>query len=150
MDSNINKPLMFGAFFSAIAALAHLGCIIFGGEWYRFFGAGEQMAKMAEAGESYPAIVTSVLVLILFTWSVYGLSGARVIGKLPLVRTALVLISSIYILRGVSFIILMPMFPENSIVFWLVSSTICLFIGLLYSVGTYQNWSNLRVNILNR
>ncbi|MFY8328429.1 hypothetical protein [Pseudoalteromonas sp. ZZD1] len=150
MDSNINKPLMFGALFSAIAALAHLGCIIFGGQWYRFFGAGEQMAKMAEAGESYPAIVTSVLVLILFIWSVYGLSGARVISKLPLVRTALVLISSIYILRGVSFIILMPMFPENSIVFWLVSSSICLFIGMLYSVGTYQSWSNLRVNMLNR
>ena len=35
---------------SAIAALAHLGCIIFGGDWYRFFGAGEQMARMAEAG----------------------------------------------------------------------------------------------------
>jgi hypothetical protein len=108
---------MLGALFSAIAALAHLGCIIFGGDWYRFFGAGEQMAKMAEAGESHPTFVTSVIVLLLSIWSVYGLSGARVIGKLPLIRTALVLISSIYILRSISFVALMPMFPENSITF---------------------------------
>lgn len=145
IDSKINKPLMLGAIFSAVAALAHLGCIVFGGDWYRFFGAGEQMAKMAEAGDPHPTIVTSVIVVILSTWSIYGLSGARVIGKLPFVRTALVIISSIYVLRGVVFVVLMPMFPENSITFWLVSSTICLSIGMLYSVGTYQSWSQLSV-----
>jgi len=100
---------------------------------------------MAEAGDSHPTIVTSVLVLILSIWSVYGLSGARLITKLPLLRTALVLISSIYVLRGVSFVALMPMFPENSITFWLVSSAICLSIGMLYSIGTYQSWSKLSV-----
>ncbi|PKH30076.1 hypothetical protein [Shewanella sp. ALD9] len=136
---------MLGAFFSAVAAVAHLGCIIFGGDWYRFFGAGEQMARMAESGESYPTIVTSVLVLLLLTWSAYGLSGAKLIIKLPLLRTALVLISSIYVLRGVLFFMLIPIFPENSITFWVVSSTICLSIGMLYSVGTYQSWSKLSV-----
>lgn len=145
LDSKSNKPLILGALFSAVAALAHLGCIIFGGDWYRFFGAGEQMAKMAEAGDSHPTIVTSVLVLILSIWSVYGLSGARLITKLPLLRTALVLISLIYVLRGVLFVALMPMFPENSITFWLVSSAICLGIGMLYSIGTYQSWSKLSV-----
>jgi len=145
LDSSINKPLMLGAFFSAVAALAHLGCILFGSDWYRFFGAGEQMAMMAEAGESYPTIVTSILVLVLSIWSIYGLSGARLIIKLPLLRTALVLISSIYVLRGVVFVVLIPMFPENSITFWFVSSAICLSIGMLYSVGTYQSWSKLSV-----
>ncbi|MBO1254825.1 hypothetical protein J3L16_03870 [Alteromonas sp. 5E99-2] len=137
----MNKPLILGAFFSAVAALAHLGCVIFGGDWYRFFGAGEKMAMMAEAGEYYPTIVTSGLVLVLLIWSIYGLSGARLIIKLPLLRTALVLISSIYVLRGVVFVVLMPIFPENSLTFWLVSSAICLSIGMLYSIGTYQSWS---------
>jgi len=143
--SRPNKLLILGALFSAVAALAHLGCIIFGGDWYRFFGAGEQMAKMAEAGEPHPTIVTSILVFILSIWSVYGLSGAKLITKLPLLRTALVLISSIYVLRGVAFVALMPMFPENSITFWVVSSVICLSIGMLYSIGTYQSWSKLSV-----
>jgi len=143
LDSRSNKPLLLGALFSAAAALAHLGCILFGGDWYRFFGAGEQMAKMAEAGDPYPTIVTSILVAILTVWSLYGLSGARIITKLPLIKTALVLISSIYIVRGVGFFALIPMFPENSMTFWVVSSLICLAIGVLYAVGTYQSWTTL-------
>jgi len=145
MDSKRNKLLIVGAFCSAIAALAHLGCIVFGAEWYRFFGAGEQMAVMAENGELYPTIVTSVLVVILSIWSLYGLSGASVIVRLPLLKLALVAISSIYLIRGVAFVFIMPMFPENSLMFWLVSSAICLTIGILYSVGTYQSWSKLSV-----
>lgn len=142
-DRKQNKLLLLGAGCSGVAALAHLGCIIFGGDWYRFFGAGEQMAQMAEAGDVYPSIVTSVLVIILFIWALYGLSAAGVIRKLPLIRTALLLISGIYLLRGVSFVFLMPMFPENSVTFWLVSSGICLTIGLFYAVGAWQRWSML-------
>lgn len=50
-----NKFLIVAAICSGVAALLHFGCIIFGGNWYRFFGAGEQMAQMAEAGHFYPA-----------------------------------------------------------------------------------------------
>ncbi|MCQ8877063.1 hypothetical protein NQT69_03295 [Pseudoalteromonas shioyasakiensis] len=139
----VNKPLLLGAIFSAVAALAHLGCILFGASWYRFFGAGEQMAIMAEAGHSYPTQVTSVLIFILSVWAIYGLSGANVITKLPLIRVALILISSIYILRGLAFVFIMPMFPQNSLTFWLVSSAICFSIGMLYALGTYQSWARL-------
>jgi len=142
-NSRINKLLVVGSICSAVVALAHLGCIIFGGDWYRFFGAGEQMAKMADAGDIHPTIVTSFIVLILSIWSVYGLSGSQLIIKLPLIRTGLITISCIYLVRGISFVALMPMFPENSLTFWLVSSSICLSIGLLYAIGTYQNWSVL-------
>lgn len=55
--------LIAAAICTALAALAHIGCIIFGADWYRFFGAGEQMAQMAEAGDWYPAVVTSVIVI---------------------------------------------------------------------------------------
>ena len=143
MTSEKNTFLIMGACCSAIAAIAHVGCIIYGAEWYRFFGAGEEMARMAEAGSSQPTIVTSVLVLILSSWALYGLSGAKVIGRLPLVRLALIAITSIYLLRGVSFVLLMPIFPENSLTFWLVSSSICLSIGILYAFGTYQSWEEL-------
>ena len=125
------------------AALAHLGCIVFGADWYRFFGAGEQMALLAEQGDMYPTVVTSIIVIILMIWSLYGLSGAKVIAQLPLMRIALMLISAIFLFRALSFYWLMPMFPENSLSFWLVSSAICLTIGLLYAVGTYQIWSEL-------
>jgi hypothetical protein len=143
MNSANNKYLLAAALCCALAALAHVGCIVFGGDWYRFFGAGEQMAQMAEQGLWYPTIVTSVIVVILCIWAFYGLSGSGAIKRLPLTRLALVGITGIFLLRGVSFVGLMPMFPENGLTFWLVSSAICLFIGGLFAVGTFQQWSFL-------
>jgi hypothetical membrane protein len=143
VNSKSNKSLLAAAILCVIAALAHVGCIVFGGDWYRFFGAGEQMAQMAEQGHWYPAIVTSSIVVILLLWALYGLSGSGAIKRLPLTRFALVAIAGVFLLRGGLFAVLMPMFPENSLTFWLVSSTICLFIGGLFAVGTFQQWSNL-------
>ena len=140
---NINKPLIAAAILCALASLAHFGCIVFGADWYRFFGAGEQMARMAEQGLWYPSIVTAVLVTVLASWSLYALSAVGVIRRLPLIRLALCLISTLFILRAVSFAALQPMFPENSMTFWYVSSAICLTIGLCFAVGTYQQWQKL-------
>jgi hypothetical protein len=42
--------LIASGWMSVAASLLHIGCIIGGPDWYRFFGAGEQMAKMAERG----------------------------------------------------------------------------------------------------
>lgn len=138
-----NRFLIAGAIFSGVAALLHLGCIIFGGDWYRFFGAGEQMAQMAEAGQLYPTIVTSFIVFVLSTWSLYALSGAGIIFRLPLLRTGLCVIASIYLLRAVAFFPLIKMFPENSMLFWIISSSICLTFGLFYLVGVIQAWPYL-------
>lgn len=143
MYSSKNKFLIIASIGSAVGALAHLGCIIFGGDWYRFFGAGEQMAKMAEEGHWYPTVVTLAIVIILSIWSLYALSGAQIIFRLPLLRLGLLTISAIYLIRSVAFVSIMPMFPENSLTFWLASSAITLFIGLFYAVGTFQAWPQL-------
>lgn len=138
-----NKFLIAAAICSGVAALLHLGCIIFGGDWYRFFGAGEQMAQMAEAGHIYPTMVTLVISTLLTIWSLYALSGAGIILRLPLLRLALFLIAAIYLMRGIAFIPLMPMFPGNSLTFWVVSSAICFVFGLLYALGIRQSWAYL-------
>jgi len=139
-----NNYLLAAAICCFAAALAHLGCIVFGGDWYRFFGAGEQMARMAEQGLWYPTLVTSFIVVVLVVWGCYALSGAGVIRRLPLTKLALVLISGVFLLRGVAFVGLMPMFPENSLTFWLVSSGICLLIGGLFAVGI---WAQSKVSV---
>lgn len=139
-----NKYLILAAIVTFIAALLHLGCIIFGGDWYRFLGAGEQMAVMSEQGHWYPAAVTSVIFIILMIWVLYALSGAKLIFRLPLLRLGLVTISSLLVLRGLAFFFIMSAFPENSLTFWLVSSGICLGLGLLYILGTRQAWAGLK------
>jgi len=48
-----------------IAALLHIAIVFGGGSWCRFLGAGEGMARAAEAGRAYPAIVSLGIGLIL-------------------------------------------------------------------------------------
>lgn len=142
-EETSNKFLLVAAYSCALAALAHIGCIVFGGSWYRVLGAGEHMAKMHEQGLWYPTVVTLSIVIVLSIWTLYALSGAGVIRRLPLLRVALIIITSILLVRAVGFVFLMPMFPENSLVFWLVSSSVCLFIGGAFLVGTTQRWPRL-------
>ena len=139
----MNISFIIAAALSAVAAILHLGCIIFGASWYRFFGAGEQMALLAERGSVEPAIITSIIALILFIWSVYALSAAGIIRKLPLMRTALIIITSIYLLRGIGGLFFIENPGEKSPEFMLWSSVICIVYDVFYFVGLKQKWSQL-------
>ncbi|MGO1073670.1 hypothetical protein [Lysobacter sp. CA199] len=143
MTTIANPFLLAGAALSAMAALAHLGCIVFGASWYRAMGAGEQMARLAAAGHWYPTVVTLVVAALLSTWSLYALSGAGAIGRLPLLRLALCLITGVYLLRAFAFVALKPYFPGNSDTFWWLSSAICLLLGLVHLIGLRQVWGRL-------
>jgi len=124
------------------ASLLHLGIIFGGPEWYRFFGAGERMARLSARGSSYPIIITAGIALILGLWALYGLSGAGVIRRLPLLRVALVLIAGVYLARGALGVPLVlfvddPYADElkGRMTFMVVSSLVCIFLGLCYAFG---------------
>lgn len=137
------QALIIGASLSAAAALAHFACIVIGAPAYRLLGAGDRMACAVEARRLRPTLVTLVITGVLLAWSAYALSGAGVIGSLPLTKHALIAISAIYLARAVAFPILKPAFPENSDTFWWVSSGICAVIGLVHAYGTFILWRDL-------
>lgn len=143
MESSSNRFLIAGGTLNAIAALLHLGCIAFGASWYRVLGAGEQMAQMALAGHWYPTVVTSLIATVLTIWCLYAFSGAGVLRKLPFTRLVLCGISGVYLLRGIAFAPVMNHFPGNSTAFWVVSSAICLVIGVVHILGLKQAWHRL-------
>ncbi|RDZ27733.1 hypothetical protein [Lysobacter silvisoli] len=143
MAAAINPFLLAGGILSALAALAHLGCIAFGPSWYRFFGAGERMARMAEAGQWQAGAITLAVTAVLALWSLYALSGAGMLPRLPLLRLALCAVAGVYLLRGLAFVPLMARIPGNSLTFWLVSSGICLTIGAIHAIGLRQEWARL-------
>jgi hypothetical protein len=138
-----NRFLFAGAALSALAALLHLGCIAFGAPWYRFFGAGEQMAQLAIAGSWYPVGITLVIAGVLGGWSLYALSGAGVVRRLPLLRTVLCAITAVYLLRGTLALPFVDLLPGRSASFWWWSSAVCLGIGLVHLVGLRQAWPRL-------
>lgn len=138
-----SQALIVGAICSAAAAIAHLICIVWGAPAYRLMGAGEKMARAVEAGKIQPTLITFAISGVLLLWTAYALGGAGVIGHLPLSRLALPAICAVYLGRAVAFPLLRPAFPENSLTFWLVSSSICLFIGLVHLYGILYLWHAL-------
>jgi hypothetical protein len=70
--------LLAGGLITGVASLLHVAIIIGGADWYRFFGAGERMARLAAHGSPYPSLITAGIALILSIWTLYALSGARV------------------------------------------------------------------------
>lgn len=139
----MNVFLLVAGGLSACAALLHLACIYFGAPWYRMLGAGEQMARLAEQGSHQPALITSVIFVVLAIWSAYAFSAAGLFIKLPLLRLALILITFIYLARGIAgfFFISSPI--GRSPEFWLWSSLICLVFGLVHLIGIKQTWATL-------
>lgn len=145
---NGQMQLIIAGSLSFLAALLHVAIIFGGPEWYRFFGAGEQMASLAETGSQYPTFVTTVIALILAVFALYAFSGAGVIIKLPLMKIALCLITFVYLVRGIAGLILPfvsnhPAIAENSLTFWLVSSLICMMFGAFHLFGTIGHWDKL-------
>ena len=138
-----NPWLVAGAALSALAAILHLGVIAGGPDWYRFFGAGEGMARMAEQGRIEPILITLAIAALLAIWSAYAFAGAGLIRRLPLMRTALIAITAIYLLRGLALVPLLALRPELATPFDVWSSLIVLAYGATYAVGTWRGWPEL-------
>jgi hypothetical protein len=134
--------LVASGWMSIAASLLHIGCIIGGPDWYRFFGAGEEMAQMAERGLWAPTILTAIIAVILAVWAAYAFSAAGRFARLPLTRTALIAISAVLLVRAIAgFTPLMPPIPSMAFKLW--SSAICLIFGLCFAVGTWRAWPAL-------
>jgi len=141
-----NQWLKLGGILSFAVALLHVVIIFVGAPAYRYFGAGEDMATATESGAVFPAVLTLFLAVIFAVWGFYGLSGAGITRRLPLLKIALILIGAIYTLRGLA--IFQQLFQivtsaaevaPREIVFSLVS----LIIGSAYLIGTVISWRSL-------
>lgn len=141
------SALKLAGVLSAVVALLHLVIIVAGGPAYRYFGAGEKMARLAEQGSATPTLITSGLTLVFGVWAAYAFSGAGLLRRLPLLRTGLITIGLIYTLRGLllgpqmmwSFSGHSAAVPPRQLGF----SAVALFIGLAYLVGTQRAGARL-------
>jgi putative oxidoreductase len=142
-----DRFLVFGGVLTGAASLLHVGIILGGPDWYRFFGAGERMARLAARGSAYPAAVTAGIAIVLGIWALYALSGAGVIRRLPFVRLALVLIAAVYLARGILGIPLVLVMDDPyanqlraKMTFMVLSSAVCICLGICYAFGAARVW----------
>lgn len=136
--------LLCGAVLSLLAALLHVGVILGGPDWYRFFGAPESYAVATQRGSIFPAVVTSGIAAVLAVWAALAASAAGAIIRLPLLRTALIAITAIYLARGFLIIpvVLTVPYPEGAFDYW--SSAIVLVYGIVHALGLRRAWSALK------
>jgi len=87
--------------------------------------------------------------LILVIFGLYALSGAGSIRRLPLLRLGLIGISSLYLLRGLFFILTVLTFlgiSEGEILIQgVISDLVFLAAGIAYAVGTVLNWKEMQI-----
>jgi len=141
--------LILGGSISIALSLLHIVVIFGGTPAYRYFGAGEEIAELAISGSILPALLTLFIATILALWGLYAFSGAGLIRRLPLLRLGLVIISSIYILRGTGVIpqvIWVIVAPQSIALREIVFSLVSLFTGIVYLIGTISSRERLKAN----
>jgi hypothetical protein len=150
MPQATNFPLIGVGILALVGAIVHIAIIFGGPDWYRFFGAPERLAQMAAEGRWYPVIACLVIAALLSVWSAYAFAGAGLIPMLPLNRTVLCLIAVVLIARGLVFIPMAVWRPEMLAAvtnrrgvdaFLVVTSALCLLMGLGYAFGVQRAWS---------
>jgi hypothetical protein len=125
------------------AALLHLACIFGGPAWYRFMGAGEGMARLAEMGSPKPALITLGIAAVLSAWAAYAFSGAGILPRLPLLRPALIAICGIYAVRAAALPLMLTHMPDRSSAFLYWSSLVVLLFALVHGIGIWLSWNRL-------
>ena len=87
--------------------------------------------------------------LILVVFGLFALSGAGSIRHLPLLRLGLIGISSLYLLRGVFFILtvltLWGILDGEILIQGVISHLVFLAAGIAYAVGTVLNWKEMQI-----
>ena len=104
------------------------------------------MSEMPQEGphpELRAALITVGIAAVLFVWAAYAFSGAGLIPRLPLLRTALVAISAVYLLRALAPAAILLLRPGMMSLFWWWSSAIVLVYGFVYAIGTWAAWPRL-------
>lgn len=126
---------ILGGIASLLLAALHL-VLVFRPQGWRYFGA-DALTTLAEQGSRWIAPVTFALVVLFAVWGMYALAGAGVISPLPWLKTVLIVITIIYILRGLLLLSdLIKVIARTRSIRFAVFSMGSLVTGLLYLTGT--------------
>jgi len=140
---NISVLLVVAALTSILTAVSQLLMILGGARAFEHMGAGKVLSEMAAAGSTTPAMIFSVLALLLFIAACYALSGAGVLRKLPALRSVLILIGLLYCARGSYLVYAMVDHPQILTPYLYISSVFYFIAGLLHLIGTALAWEDI-------
>lgn len=121
-----------GAVGAWTVALLHVGIVLSGAPGYRFFGAGEELATLAEEGSWIPALVTLGLAFAFALSGAAAVLAPRVVWARPLAWIAAI----VYVGRGLG-VLAAPFVAERPL-FVALSSLASLAIGAPLAAGLWR------------
>jgi putative oxidoreductase len=144
---NKNSYLLILASVLSFCAAVFQAVIAFVPEWSAAFGSGDALAS------NPPLLLTLGLLvaLVLVIFGLYGLSGAGVIRRLPLLRLGLLVIGLLYLLVGINFIFqmmaMLGILPSSQPVpiYQSLVSFGALVASLAYLIGLADSWKRLSI-----
>jgi hypothetical protein len=126
----------------------HLAIPVGGPAWYEFFGAPPALASMAQAGLARPALTCIAIAALLAAICAYAFSALGSLRPLPGLRSVLFVVGMGLTLRGAAFPIVALQAPwqlgrvcgrcDGLNGFVLLTSALCLFIGMGFLVGAWR------------
>ena len=140
---NAADLLTFSGIVCFLIAILHIVIIIVGPKAYRYFGAGEDLSSLAEKHSIIPPLLTAFIATVIATFGLYAFSGAGKFTRLPLLGPVLIIIGTIFSIRGL--ILPVQLFnllknPHRTEVKEIIFSLIALLTGICLLYGTVLNW----------
>lgn len=136
--------LTFGGIICFMIAILHVAIIVVGPTAYQYFGAGEDLTDMAKKGSIIPAMVTAFIATVIAMFGIYAFSGAGAIGRMPFLGPVLIIVGSIFTLRGLFLpyqLFTLLSRPHQVEVKEIFFSFISLITGFCFLYGTSLSWA---------
>jgi hypothetical protein len=134
------KLLTFTGIIAILAAVWHLLCILGGVNWFAFARAPAIIIQSAQQGTWLAPVATIIVAMLMATCGLYAFSGAGRIRKLPLLKTAMVIIATLSLIRAI--LALPNLFFNEVLDLWqLIASAVWLFVGVSFLFSAIELFS---------
>lgn len=140
MSFSIKSKLLISAgAIASVSAIWHLLCILGGPNWFAFARAPQPIIDSAVQGTLLAPIGTVIVAGLMFICSVFAFSAVGLIRRVPLLKSALIIIATLCILRG---LIAIPKFITSSgfDIWQIVASTVWFYVGVCFMVGSLEQY----------
>lgn len=145
--NSAQKFLCAGAVSSFALALLHVGAVLVGESAARIFNAPRFVLALIQQQSLWIIPVLMVIVAIFGGFGLLAWSGAGRMRRLPWLRTGLVAVSSIYLLRGLIIVpLLLLAMKRPGLIQWqaYLFCVVALALGAVYLRGTVGCWRTLK------
>lgn len=134
-----SKLLMSAGVIAAASAIWHLLCIVGGPSWFAFARAPQQIIDSAQQRTLLAPLGTIVVAALMFACTIFSFSAAGLIRKVPLLKSALMTISLLCIVRG---LIAIPILvtPTGLDIWEVIASAVWLYVSICFLAGSIEQY----------